>query len=109
MGHQHLPTGHTLFVVLYVYDAAGQPQWVVMPEAAGTPRARLQRRALHPLVLLVRELRREPLQPGPRVATASLEFSGTGAATLRLHHQRRVSGAKPITRQGFGDGAAIVQ
>src|SRR6187402_2987901 len=32
--------GSTLFVVLYVYDAAGKPQWVVMPggswNAAGT-------------------------------------------------------------------------
>ena len=99
--------GSTLFAVMYIYDAQGRPQWVVMPggtwNAAGTSYSG----ALYiPSGSSYASYDAARFSAGAAVGNATLEFNGTGAATLR-YTINGVSGTKPVTRQAFGSGAPI--
>lgn len=99
--------GSTLFTVMYIYDAAGKPQWVVMPGGAWNAAGTAYSGALYiPSGSSFASYDASRFTAGASVGSASLEFGGTGAATLR-YTINGVSGSKPIVRQAFGDGAAI--
>src|SRR5258705_11195351 len=99
--------GSTLFSVLYIYDAAGKPQWVVMPGGTWNAGGTAYSGALYvPSGTPFANYDASRFAAGASVGNASFEFAGTNAATLR-YTINGVSGSKAITRQGFGAGAPI--
>ena len=99
--------GTTLFIVLYVYDADGAPQWVVMPEARWNPDFTAVTGPLYvPAGTPFSAYDASRLVVGAPVGSASIEFAGTSAATLR-YSVNGATGTKAIMRQAFGAGAPI--
>jgi hypothetical protein len=99
--------GNALFTVLYVYDAAGRPQWVVMPAAEWNAASTTINGALYiPTGSSYAAYDPGRFAAGASVGTASVEFTGTNAAILRYTINGR-SGTKSMSRQAFGTGAAI--
>ena len=99
--------GSALFVVLYVYDAAGRPQWVVMPGGQWNAGFTAYTGALYiPSGTSFANYDAGRFSAGAPVGNATLEFAGTSAATLR-YTLGGISGSKSIVRQAFGDGPAL--
>ena len=99
--------GTTLFSVMYIYDAAGKPRWVVMPGGTWNAANTAYSGALYsPTGTPFSSYDVTRFVPGASVGNATLEFAGSSAATLRYTIDG-VSGTKSITRQMFGAGAAI--
>ena len=99
--------GSTLFSVVYIYDAAGKPRWVVMPGGTWNAANTAYSGALYsPTGTSFSNYDVTRFVPGAAVGNATLEFAGSNAATLRYTIDG-VSGSKSITRQLFGAGAAI--
>jgi hypothetical protein len=99
--------GSSLFVVLYVYDSAGRPQWVVMPDPQWNAAFNSVTGALYvPTGASYASYDPARFVVGPSVGSATIDFSGTGAATLR-YTLNGASGTKAISRQTFGAGAAL--
>ncbi len=99
--------GSTLFSVLYIYDAAGKPRWVVMPGGSWNAANTAYSGALYsPTGAPFADYDVARFVPGAPVGNATLEFAGSNAATLRYAIDG-VSGSKSITRQVFGAGGAI--
>ena len=99
--------GSTLFAVMYIYDASGQPQWVVMPGGAWNAAGTTYSGSLYiPSGSPYSGYDAGRFAVGAPVGNAAFEFAGTGAATLR-YTINGLSGTKAITRQAFGSGPAI--
>lgn len=99
--------GSSLFTVLYVYDAAGRPQWVVMPDARWNAAYTSVSGSLYiPSGSPYSSYDPSRFVPGSAVGSATIDFADTNTATLR-YTINGASGTKAITRQPFGDGPAI--
>ena len=99
--------GSSLFTVLYVYDASGNPQWVVMPQAAWNSTFTSVTGSLYiPSGSPYSSYDASRFVANSAVGTASIDFASTNNATLR-YTINGVSGSKSITRQVFGNGAAV--
>jgi hypothetical protein len=99
--------GNTLFSVMYIYDAAGKPQWVVMPGGTWNAGNTAYSGALYiPSGSSFANYEPARFVVGAPVGDATLDFAGGNGATLR-YTIGGVSGSKSITRQVFGAGAAI--
>jgi hypothetical protein len=99
--------GETLFAVMYIYDSAGKPRWVVMPGGSWNAANTAYSGALYiPSGSPLSNYDVTRFAAGASVGNATLEFAGGNAATLKYTIDG-VSGAKSITRQGFGAGASI--
>src|SRR5690349_6136608 len=99
--------GSSLFTVLYVYDASGNPQWVVMPQAAWNSTFTSVTGSLYiPSGSPYSSYDASRFVANSAVGTASIDFANTNNATLR-YTINGVSGSKSITRQVFGNGAAV--
>lgn len=101
--------GNTQFIVLYIYDAAGNPVWYVMPGGAwsvdfGTYAGSLYRPTSAPFSAY------DPAQfkANAPVGNATLTYTGVNSATL-AYTIDGVSGTKKISRQSFGNGEAPLQ
>src|SRR5258706_10826861 len=76
--------GDSLFTVLYVYDTAGRRQWVVMPDARWNAAFTSVTGALYiPSGSAYTTYDPSRFVVGATVGTASIDFAGTNAATLR--------------------------
>jgi hypothetical protein len=92
--------GTTLFIALFIYDAQGNPLWVVMPGGAGT-RFHLVHGPLYIPTALVRRLRPSRFVSGAPVGRATLTFTSAHGARS-TYTINGVSGTKSISRQPFG-------
>lgn len=99
--------GSALFTVLYIYDAAGKPLWVVMPDGKWNAASTSIGGALYiPSGSSFANYDAARFAAGAPVGSATIDFAGTNAATLR-YTINGATGTKSITRQVFGAGAAI--
>ena len=99
--------GSTLFVVLYIYDAAGKPQWVVMPDARwNTAFDSVSGSLYQPTGSPLSNYDASRFVVGAAVGTATIDFASTSSATLR-YTVNGASGNKTITRQVFGSGPPL--
>ena len=99
--------GSALFTVLYIYDAAGRAQWVVMPSAQWNAAFSSVSGDLYiPSGSPYTTYDPARFAAGNPVGRATIDFAGTNDATLR-YTINGVSGTKAIARQVFGNGAAI--
>jgi len=99
--------GSTLFTVMYIYDAAGKPRWVVMPGGTWNAANNTYSGSLYsPTGTPFTHYDVMRFVPGAPVGNATLEFSSGNTATLRYAIDG-ASGTKAITRQVFGAGSAI--
>jgi hypothetical protein len=94
--------GATLFGALYVYDAQGQPQWVVMPGGSWDPAFTSFTGALYvPTGSWFGAYDPGRFSAGASVGTATITFTSATTATL-AYTINGVSGQKAISRQPFG-------
>lgn len=99
--------GSALFTVLYVYDAAGRPQWVVMPDGRWDAGYTSFTGALYvPSGSPFDAYDASRFVAGAAVGSATIEFAGADSATLR-YTLGGASGTKAIRRQAFGAGAPL--
>ena len=90
-----------LFVVIFAYDASGEPTWYVMPGGAWNERAGISGALYSPRGRPIHEHTSANLQVGPPVGSATIEFSDVMNARmiLRVGNTETV---KFIQRQMFG-------
>jgi hypothetical protein len=97
--------GSVIFAVLYIYDASGRPQWVVMPGGAWNSANDMYTGALYvPTGTPFNAYDASRLQVGNTVGNATLRFQDSNNATLS-YSINGVSGIKTIMRQQFGSGS----
>jgi Fungalysin metallopeptidase (M36)/Calx-beta domain/PA domain len=94
------------FNALYVYDAAGQPRWYVMPGGAWNADFTAYTGALYqPSSAPFTNYNKAQFVVGASVGSATITFTGTGSATL-AYTISGVTGSKAIQRQSFSGGTA---
>ena len=94
--------GSTIFGAMYIYDAQGQPVWVVMSSGSWDAGFTTYTGDLHaPTGSWFGNYDVSRLAIGNAVGQASLRFHGLDTATL-TYSVNGVSGTKSITRQRFG-------
>lgn len=94
--------GATIFGAMYIYDAQGRPVWVVMSSGTWDAGFTTYTGALYaPAGSWFGNYDASRLAVGNAVGQASLRFHDLNTATL-TYTINGVSGAKAITRQGFG-------
>ena len=99
--------GSAVFTVLYIYDQAGRPQWVVMPQARwNTSYTSISGDLYIPTGSPYTSYDPARFVAGSPVGSATIDFASTNNAMLR-YTINGASGTKAIQRQVFGDGAAI--
>ena len=96
----------TLFVVFYVYDAAGNPVWYVMPGGSWNATRNAYSGSLyHPQGAPFSSYTPSQFVVGASVGTATLSFASNTAATVNFTING-VNGSKSITRQPIATGAS---
>jgi hypothetical protein len=107
--------GRAQFIVLYVYDANGNPIWYVLPDgtwnASNTAfTGKLYQPTSSPYSFYVSSQFQAGGATGGSVGTATITYTGSGSATL-AYTINGVSGSKSIVRQAFAtdDGKAKLQ
>jgi len=94
--------GATIFAALFVYDATGQPLWLVMPGGTWNAAFTQYTGALYiPTGSWFGAYDASRFAANASVGSATLTFTGPGSATL-AYTINGVSGAKSITRQPYG-------
>ena len=96
--------GETLVGALYIYDAAGNPRWYVMPGGRWNAEFSEYTGDLYqPTGSPFSNYDAARFAPGAAAGTATLTFRDGNAATLR-YVIGGISGTKSIKRQSFADG-----
>src|SRR5205823_7934733 len=94
--------GATLFAALFVYNAQGRPQWIVMPGGTWNSAFNAYTGALYlPSGSWFGNYDPARFVPGGSVGSAILRLTGADAAVLD-YTINGVSGSKALSRQGFG-------
>ena len=94
--------GSMIFGAMYIYDASGKPQWVVMPGGSWNPGFTAFTGSLYiPTGSWFGAYDTSRLVAGAPVGSATITFTGAGTATL-AYTINGVSGTKSISRQPFG-------
>ena len=94
------------FNALYVYDAAGQPRWYVMPGGTWNADFTAYTGALYqPTSAPFTNYNKAQFVVGAAVGNITITFVAAGSATLS-YTINGVSGTKSIQRQSFGTGTA---
>jgi hypothetical protein len=94
--------GAVLFAALYIYDAQGQPQWVVFPGGSWNADFTAFTGALYiPTSAWFGNYDASRFVVGPSVGSATITFTSASTATLS-YTINGVAGSKSITRQLFG-------
>ncbi len=94
------------FNALYVYDAAGQPRWYVMPGGTWNADFTAYTGALYqPTSSPFTNYSKAQFVVGASVGSATITFTAAGTATL-AYTISGVSGTKSIQRQSFSAGTA---
>lgn len=94
--------GATIFGAMYIYDDQGRPVWVVLPSGTWDAGFTTYSGALYaPTGSWFGNYDASRLVVGSAVGQASLRFHDAGSATLS-YTINGVSGARALTRQGFG-------
>jgi CubicO group peptidase (beta-lactamase class C family) len=97
--------GSTLFPVFYIYDAAGQPQWVAMPGGTWNATLSSYTGALYiPSGSPYSAYDTTRFNANAAVGSATLNFRDAGSAVVN-YTINGVSGVKSISRLAFADGA----
>ncbi len=102
--------GSLQFIVLYVYDAAGKPTWVVLPNGTWNAAQTAYTGALYrPSGSLFSAYNVQAFKANASVGTATVTYTGHATATL-TYTIDGISGSKNIQRQIFAadDGIAKV-
>lgn len=91
--------GNIQFIVLYVYDASGNPTWVVMPTGTWNAAQTAYSGALYrPSGSLFSAYNVQSFKANAPVGTATVTYTGPGTATLSYTIDG-ISGSKNIQRQ----------
>ena len=96
--------GRDLFSVIYVYDAAGEPTWYVMPAGiweAGVGGPAFTGPIYSPRSAPYFAYDTASFAPGASIGSASLMFTGSDAAVLRLQLDSGNTVVKNLVRQDF--------
>jgi hypothetical protein len=94
------------FNALYVYDAAGQPRWYVMPGGTWNADFTAYTGAIYqPTSSSFTNYNKAQFVVGAAAGNITLTFAGAGAATL-AYTIDGISGTKSIQRQAFSGGVA---
>jgi len=94
-----------LFVLIYAYDASGQPTWYVVPSGTwDSARSTYSGSIYSPRGTPFHSYDATRLDMGPVLGTAAISFADRDRATLR-YTINGVSGEKAITRSLFGPAA----
>ena len=94
--------GAKIFAALYVYDAQGRPQWMVLPGGTWNAGFTAYTGSLYiPTGSWFGNYDTTRFVPGSAVGTATITFTSSTAATLS-YTVNGVSGSKNIVRQPFG-------
>lgn len=94
--------GSTLFGALFIYDAAGEPTWAVMPGGSWDAGFTRYSGALYaPRGSFFGAYDASRFDVGAAVGTLTLTFSGTSRATM-AYTLNGASGTKAVERQAFG-------
>ena len=94
--------GSTIFAAMYIYDAQGQPLWVVLPGGVWNAGFTAYSGALYiPSGSWFGNYDVTRFVPGASVGTATIAFNGANAATLS-YTINGVAGTKSVQRQLFG-------
>ncbi len=97
--------GNALFTVLYIYDNAGKPQWVVMSGGQWNAAKTAYTGDVYiPTGTYFAAYDANKFVPGAAVGSATMTFSDTSNATLS-YIINGVSGTKNISRNVFGTGS----
>ena len=98
--------GRNLFLAWYLYDSAGKPQWVVLPEGSWNSALSEFTGALYlPSGAPFAQYDERRFSANAPVGSATLRFAGADAATLSFTING-IAGSKPLVRFPFGSASS---